>query len=358
MENWIMFTEAKFTSFTNKIKALINSKLSEKIWHSGNSSISSGGSHNMILASGKAKIESGDNNAIIASGFGYDSAERDIVKGDGNAIMATAEFIVDGSSNFIGGGYCPTVRGIRNGIIGGFGLTASGYNFVTGRCNATPAEGTYYGINGDALVVGIGADGVNKNGFRVDYSGNAYASKTMNSTGADYAEAWEWEDGNPNSEDRVGRFVAFEGTKIRLATANDPKEILGVISALPAVVGDNFADDWHGMYLKDKFGRLLTEHKAYDAAYDKNGNLLHEACEVDEYIVNPYYDPTQEYIPRLERPEYDAVGTHGKLVVIDDGTCQVGGFCMPSGDGIATASESGFYVMERIDETAVKIYVR
>ena len=40
----------------------------------------------------------------------------------------------------------------------------------------------------------------------------------------------------------------------------------------------------------------------------------------------------------------------GKLLVYDDGTCEVGGYCKPNKDGIATKSESGYRVMlKKID---------
>mgnify|MGYP000780085214 FL=1 len=152
--------------------------------------------------------------------------------------------------------------------------------------------------------------------------------------------------------------TALEGNKIRLANENDPIEIQGVVSALPAVVGDNYADDWHGKYLKDKYGRLLAEHKVYEAEYDSNGTLICEAYETDEYVLNPAYNADEEYIPRLKRKEYSAVGTHGKLAVRDDGTCVVGGFCKSGNEGNAISSESGFYVMERIDDETVRIYIK
>ena len=53
-----------------------------------------------------------------------------------------------------------------------------------------------------------------------------------------------------------------------------------------------------------------------------------------------------------------AVGTHGKLVVKDDGTCQVDGYCRPTDGGIATASDNGFYVMERINDTHIRVYLK
>ena len=52
------------------------------------------------------------------------------------------------------------------------------------------------------------------------------------------------------------------------------------------------------------------------------------------------------------------VGTHGKLVLKDDGTCQVDGYCRPTDGGIATASNNGFYVMERINDTHIRVYLR
>ena len=292
---------------------------------------------------GTNSLTSGINNT--ASGF-----QSVVLGGKNNTASGNGSVVLDGENN--------TASGYRSVVLGGIGNTASNYQIKMGRYSLEGTAGSSTGTTGDVLTVGIGTSEARKNGFRVDYTGKCFAYNTVASTGADYAEVWEWIDGNPNNEDRVGKFVAFEGAKIRLATPNDPKEILGVISAMPAILGDNFADEWHEMYLKDKFGRLLTEHKTYEAEYDEKGKIIHEAYEADEFIINSEYDPTQKYIPRLERPEYDAVGTHGKLAVTDDGTCQVGGFCMPANNGIATASENGFYVMERIDETTVKIYVR
>ena len=86
--------------------------------------------------------------------------------------------------------------------------------------------------------------------------------------------------------------------------------------------------------------------------------LVHKAYEADEYVLNPDYNADEEYIPRLKRKEYSAVGTHGKLVVRDDGTCEVGGFCRSGNGGIATKSDSGFYVMKRIDDETVRIYIK
>jgi hypothetical protein len=41
--------------------------------------------------------------------------------------------------------------------------------------------------------------------------------------------------------------------------------------------------------------------------------------------------------------------------VVDDGTCQEGEFCFAGENGIATAAEQGYYVMERLDDNHIKV---
>ena len=75
--------------------------------------------------------------------------------------------------------------------------------------------------------------------------------------------------------------------------------------------------------------------------------------------LNPAYDGTRKYQARTERPEWDAVGLIGKLVAVDDGTCQVDGYCTVGAGGGATASESRtrFRVMKRLDGNHVQVMV-
>ena len=181
--------------------------------------------------------------------------------------------------------------------------------------------------------------------FYVDASG-------YTSGGADYAEHFEWVDGNPNQEDRVGISVVLEGDKIRPATASDNTSvIIGIISAMPAVLGDATDDTWHSKNLKDEFGRYIKTETKYlvwnngkdnpqpnpNSKKDMENNSDHQLdCDripealaeghvpqwaIDNNIVmtgwrmtpNPDYDPNVEYVPREERPEWDPVGLMGKL---------------------------------------------
>lgn len=76
------------------------------------------------------------------------------------------------------------------------------------------------------------------------------------------------------------------------------------------------------MYLTDAFGQPITQTVHHDAEYvdvyvpdigndggalDTNHverQLLHEAYDAEEYVINSDYDPTQEYIPRSQRKEW------------------------------------------------------
>jgi len=170
-------------------------------------------------------------------------------------------------------------------------------------------------------------------------------------SGADYAESFEWLDGNPENEDRVGYSVVLQDGKIRKALDTDAtSQIIGIISAAPAVLGDSADLKWQGRYLKDDFGReimqhielLVWNHGENEYQPDKNDLFRLQSCdsscavseieeklasgEIKQWMVdqdlritsqvrtpNPDFDPSSCYVPRSERPEWDPVGLMGKL---------------------------------------------
>ena len=78
---------------------------------------------------------------------------------------------------------------------------------------------------------------------------------------ADYGEMFEWEDGNPNNEDRRGYFVTFSSSnpnKIILAKEND--EILGVVTKTSAILGDAAELSWNNSVLLDKFRQPIQKY--------------------------------------------------------------------------------------------------
>lgn len=235
---------------------------------------------------------------------------------------------------------------------------------------------------GDVFVIGNGSGSTNKsNAFRVTYAGAVYGLSAFNTSGADYAEYFEWQDANPEAEDRVGFFVTLQGDKICLAQAGD--YLLGIVSANPCIIG-NADEDWLGRWEHDDFGRFIqidvetpvTElrHKEVPLL-DENGEPTGEVrFEIEEvptgevihgwdYKQNPDYDSSQQYIERKDRPEWAAVGMLGVLAVRDDGSCQVDGFCQCADSGIATAAEkyipgNTYRVIARVTENIVKVVFR
>lgn len=276
---------------------------------------------------------------------------------------------VENLCDMMGGGYNNINRlGIP---LGGANNNILTYQVKAGHYATDGRAGSTIGTRGDAFIIGNGSTSARSNAFRVAYNGSVYGAGAYNSTGADIAELYEWLDGNPGNEDRRGLFVTLDGTKIKLAEPTDTY-IKGVISAAPALVGDSYSDTWHGMYLTDVFGVPLKQTVHHDAEYmevkktdPETGEetteqvLIHDEYDAEEYILNPDYDPEQEYIPREQRQEYDYVSSWGKLVIVDDGTCEVNGFATVGEGGKATKSDTQtiYRVMERKDDTHIFVAI-
>lgn len=242
-----------------------------------------------------------------------------------------------------------------NAVAQGFGQFAFGTNVVD-------AYGSSISSSDGQFIFGTGVNGTRTNGMKLTHGGDLYVAGTVTPNGADYAEAFEWADGNTQNEDRVGLFVRITGKNIRKADGTDPRNLIGVVSAEPTILGDSYMDYWHGKYERDVFGRVRTQMTTHTLeTEDGEGNIITETATSEDPIISQDYDETQTYIPRLQRPEYSAVAFLGKIVVTDDGTCQAEGYCYPGTDGIATAEadpDKGFYVMERLDQTHIRVLLK
>lgn len=304
------------------------------------------GSNNKVY--GSNNVVGGANNmcvdtysAVFGEGnlAGYESITAGASNYTGQASFAIGSNCVAGLPDGIKSAsdkrtYYSSARKTSGSVAVGNGVTIEdGYRVGCGQYN-----------NYEALAIFQIGDGTGdndkRNAFEVRYNGNAYVEGSYETLGADYAEYEEWLDGNGDGEDRAGHFVTYEGSKIRYANADDDY-ILGVVSAKPAIIGDSDIGYWRKKYQTDIFGRVV-----YEDGVPK---------------ISAEYDPEQAYIPRAERPEWSPVGTHGKLIVIDDGTCVVNGYCRPTDGGIGTAAMTGngaYRVLERLDSTHVKIRIK
>lgn len=286
-------------------------------------------------------------------------AENHSTKAAGDNSHAEGEFTVANGMNSHAQGQNTTAFGDISTAMGENTVAQGRNQVVMGKWNATDES--------SLLIIGKGT-GINhrSNAFRVDPTGAVFSSGAYGSVGADYAEMFEWEDRNPNNEDRVGKFVTLDGKYIKIAQPEDTF-ILGVVSGQPSICGDTTDDHWDGMYLRDIYGRVQMEEVTIPAVID---TVTHEDGSKEDIIkyperkeiqqkINPAYNPNEKYVPRSLRPEWDAVGLLGKLVVQDDGHCNPSFFCKVGKDGIAIPSvvQTKFRVMERLDSNHIKILI-
>jgi hypothetical protein len=182
-------------------------------------------------------------------------------------------------------------------------------------------------------------DAFNDIEFKVNGVGNAFCDGSFSGGGADYAEYFEWKDGNSSAENRRGYSVVLDGNKIVKATdSDDAVKIIGVISAVPVVVGDSDIDRWKEKYLRDDFGSPIMEEFTVTTWRDEANKTDHsyatdriptgitapsdatvittEADGVTKLIrkkLNPDWNKDTTYISREDRKEWDTVGLMGKL---------------------------------------------
>lgn len=352
----------------------------------GNASCSATFGRGNTVTDGYCSLVSGENNTI--------STSYSIVGGSGNTVENNSYYIivgglqntVSGSNYALVGGEYNAARGMIAGILAGWSNTAYGdrgitvgygnennadssimcgehnednaesavmcgtYNENTGTANnsVTCGEGNVnsagssimcgrYGQNSSyRIAVGEGSSGNPELSFYVNTLGNVYAAGSYNTIGADYAEFFEWADGNPDGEDRRGMLVSLDGDKLIPAHGED---IIGAVSANPSIIGNSCAEHWRGKYKTDIFGCEIL---------DENG----------EHILSDDYDKETEYVPRSERSEWAAVGLVGRLIVTDNGECTPGGYVSArNGMAVPARTRTNTRCLKRADSTHVEVLI-
>lgn len=208
--------------------------------------------------------------------------------------------------------------------------SSSAYQFILGSPNGTQSLQRKFRINFDTISPALYLN-----------------SGSVNLTGADYGEYFEWVDGNVDGEDRAGYFVEITNGKIRKA---QNENAIGIVSRTASIIGDSNDDVWPGTILKDEWGNNLcekfeeytiTETKeggiGFKSVYfDKEGfcysqlpnsqnkeslkiDIKKEECnfsrEIEVLATSPEYSHDKKYIPRKDRSEWDVVGLLGKIRV-------------------------------------------
>ena len=297
--------------------------------------------------------DDGDRNAIYYVNSGsdttsvdYDQHQKFGIKGNGMTQCGSSVYAGRVESDE------STPNSVYGGTSGTTVIVYPGSSAQYTRMDARTTSGTDQVFKADT---GIGVC------FKVEASGKVEADGSFSNPATDYAEYFEWTDGNTSSADRRGITVVMDGEKIRPATnSDDTSKIIGVVSALPSIVGDAAWSKWHLALQNDVYGSWVTEDKEYlvwnkfgtftdtdgvkkpnpqpdindynmssdfqilvsDIEEEKaKGNVPQAAIDQNlrytrpSRVYNPDYDPTRDYVPRSHRKEWDAIGLLGKLVV-------------------------------------------
>jgi autotransporter adhesin len=313
-------------------------------------------------ANGRASHTEG--NLTVAGGiFAHAEGQRTVASGDlshaeGNQTQAIGQNShAEGALN-IASGFTSHAEGVNTVASGFFSHTegqSTDANFLEGvhvmgqfgAANELPYS--WYLANGtDASTPGLAA--------KILSNGNVKIDGTVSTPAADYAEMFETVDGLTID---VGYFVTLDGDgdKIRKANSNDDY-ILGITSSNPSLLANSGELRWKNKFITDEWGRIQYHEVVIPAVTDQEGKVIVPESTETHPILNPEWDSKKEYIPRLKRPEWVAVGLLGQLLVRDDGTCQPKGYCKPNNEGIATASSEGYRVMKRTGTNQVLVLVK
>ena len=193
-----------------------------------------------------------------------------------------------------------------------------------------------------------------------------YIDKLMNKFG--YSEMYEWSELFEHNIVPYGRFVTFdkkEPNKIQIANSNEP--VIG-ITTINSVITSDDPEEWQAKYICNEYGDIFLKEKDKAVAvnaYDDINEMPYIATYKDIDVVpviNNDFDKKKEYIKRSDRPEWIRVHLLGKCIVVDNGECQPGQYCLVGDNGIAVPSHSkvnfGYYVLERLTDNTIMIFFK
>ena len=321
----------------------------ENSGHAGITTLAGNSSESGIFFGHTSDVRAGEiytkqSDALMTVGSRMSGGQLRFLSGDGSEAMridSSGRLLINNTSltngylNVLGDGITTDAVYIQQNNSTSRGLqtncTASSFSKIVGLQYATRSNDSAYFFHRSYSSGGADQE------FYVRGDGQVGADGSFFGGGADYAEYFEWSDGNASNEDRRGYTVVLDGNKVRKATDDDNvSQIIGAVSSRPSVVGDADMDAWKDKYLRDDFGSYITEthnviewtdedgvehsyesHRVPDdivvpadaiiKAEDEDGNLF------THRTLNPDYDESFDYVAREDRPEWDAIGMMGKL---------------------------------------------
>ena len=207
-------------------------------------------------------------------------------------------------------------RGPAGGLRYDDNINSPNWNNYSGDGQAHRSNGQAYHTADDHFRIRKNGSSENRRFDLRTNTGHGEAQNNWNSNQFDFAEMFEWSDGNPSGEDRIGHTVAVDGLTGKIKIAADGDTVIGVVSGTAAFVGNAGSMTWHGAYLRDEWGRFKLE-----LVKDEDGNQLYGDPDNGNVqpkvnlMPNPDWDESIPYHRREDRKEWDAIGIIGQCYV-------------------------------------------
>lgn len=271
----------------------------------------------------------GDNVYIASGGNGPNSNGMGLIVGDNRGIVA-GKPSYNGTDTGIDMSHAREFfRVHKDGKV----YAGGGINFATNNFGDNYANHSSYGFSGGGQTDGVIYRAVGQLYLAVDdlfrirdnidnsenkrfefntNNGNGDADASWRSNQFDFAEMFEWSDGNPDAEDRIGYSVCVDTLTGKIRKAEEGDTPFGIVSGTASFVANAGGHKWAGYSKRDEWGRILQE-----PAYNGEGEPLldDEGNHRTKMAVNPEWDESlvHDYVPRSERPEWATIGVMGQV---------------------------------------------
>ena len=210
------------------------------------------------------------------------------------------------------------------------------------------------GLYGDAdtpysWFLGGGTSSSRALAAKILYTGDGYVRNAWHAGGMGYSEMF-----SPCCGKTIepGYFVTLENDCIKTASDQD-MFVLGVTTVNPGFVANS--GELTNNYLTNTWNQPLYEEVVIPEKTDKEGNVIEPVQAIKQPILGSQAQAVSSGYNGV------MVTLLGQVLVMDDGTCEPNGCCVPNMDGVATASPycwGGYKVMKRISDNQILIFFR
>jgi hypothetical protein len=247
-------------------------------------------------------------------------------------------------------------------------------NNTTANASYSHAQGSYtntknatgsviMGIYGDAdtpyswFLGGGTSDSDRSLAAKILYTGDAYIKNSWNAGGSGYAEMFR----SQCQAIDAGYFVTLKEDMLQPVSCREDY-VLGVTTSAPGFVANSFALKTSSVNLGTSQSTLAVEDVIQPEVRDHEGKLVASEKKLPANVAGAAAGAAARAGSAVQYSDsgsyWTAVTLLGQVVVFDDGTCRPNHYCLPDGDGIATAADHGYRVMKRLCENQVLILFR